>query len=61
MEKNYIKPEIEIIVLAKDLMQAFPEDSGQISIGNMDSKQNDMWEESSDPVFDTNKKNLWDE
>jgi hypothetical protein len=60
MEKEYIKPEIEIVTLARDLMQELPENSG-VTEEEAYGKQNDMWEESSDPIFESNKKNLWDE
>ena len=60
MEKEYIKPAIEIVTLARDLMQELPENSG-VTEEDAWGKQNDMWEESADPVFEASKKNLWDE
>lgn len=60
MKKRYNQPEIEIVILAKDLMQDLPENSG-VTLEDPMGKENNMWEESDDPIFETNKKNLWDE
>ncbi|MBO4826006.1 MAG: hypothetical protein J5506_02050 [Prevotella sp.] len=56
MKKRYNQPEIEVVTHSFILMQ---ENSG-VADDPM-GKENNMWEESDDPIFETNKKNLWDE
>ena len=57
----YVKPEIEVIV-TQHFMQSELEMSGfDGETSDVDAKNNNMWEESSDPIFQANKKNLWDE
>ena len=66
MKKIYEKPVIENVELVEfscvminpESGVADPDPSGG---GGMMGKENNMWEESSDPVFQSNKKNLWDE
>ena len=62
MKRIYVKPFIEDIELTeKRVFLAGASEPAILDPGNTMGKENNMWEESSDPIFESNKKNLWDE
>ena len=57
MKRKYTMPEIEVIKASVTVLQ---ETSGVTTVIHAKDNSN-MWEESSDPIFESNKKKLWDE
>ena len=57
MKLEYEKPLLEIVKMTMN--NHLLENSGETD--QPMSKKNDLWEESDDPLFEANRKNLWEE
>ena len=57
MKKIYEKPSTEILLVKT--LSCLLENSGEIE--EYEGKSANMWDESDDPLFEANRKNLWEE
>ena len=58
MKKIYEKPSTDVLLI-KTLNSILVENSGEIE--EYEGKSANMWDESDDPLFEANRKNLWEE
>ena len=60
-ERTYIKPEILIVKAMIESIMVKPSKPEEGHNDDPLGKENNMWEESDDPLFEANRKNLWEE